>query len=143
MDEVQDFSLEALRLIRALSPIEEECRDPLCTVGDGHQRIYRSRVPMSRAGINIRGRSRRLKINYRTSEQIRKFSMSILRGLDIDDLDGETVSTAADYSVFKGPDPIVVKCMDSEPGTKLFCHTRDLRHSLQKRDQGGSCVCRH
>ncbi len=35
VDEVQDFSLEALRLIRALSPVEEGLGDPLCTVGDG------------------------------------------------------------------------------------------------------------
>lgn len=114
VDEVQDFSLEALRLIRALSPIKEGGRDPLCTVGDGHQRIYRTRIPMSRAGIDIRGRSRRLKINYRTSEQIRKFSRRILQGVDIDDLDGNTVSTAGDYSVFKGPDPLIIKCKDPE-----------------------------
>ncbi len=78
VDEVQDFSLEALKLIRALSPIEEGLSNPLCTVGDGHQRIYRTRIPMGRAGIDIRGRSRRLKINYRTSEQIRKYAQAML-----------------------------------------------------------------
>ncbi len=88
VDEIQDFSLEALRLIKALSPIDEGRRDPLCTAGDGHQRIYRTKIPLSRAGINIRGRSRRLKINYRTSEQIRKFAQGILKGVEIDDLDG-------------------------------------------------------
>ena len=81
VDEVQDFSLEALRLIRAISPIGEGHCDPLCVVGDGHQRIYRTKVPLSRAGIDIRGRSRRLKINYRTSEQIRKFAQGILKGV--------------------------------------------------------------
>ncbi len=110
VDEVQDFSLEALRLIAAISPIEEEKSDPLCTVGDGHQRIYRKKIPLSRAGINIRGRSRRLKINYRTSEQIRKYGQGILQGLDIDDLDGENVSIAGDHSVFKGPEPMVERC---------------------------------
>ncbi|MEO2034107.1 MAG: UvrD-helicase domain-containing protein [Planctomycetaceae bacterium] len=110
VDEVQDFSLEALRLIRAISPIDEGTPDPLCTVGDGHQRIYRTKIPMSRAGIDIRGRSRRLKINYRTSEQIRKFAQGILKGLEIDDLDGGVATTVGDHSVFKGPEPMVEKC---------------------------------
>lgn len=114
VDEVQDFSLEALRLIRAISPIETETPDPLCTVGDGHQRIYRAKIPMSRAGIDIRGRSRRLKINYRTSEQIRKFAQGILRGLEIDDLDGGVITTVGDHSIFKGPEPIVEKCGDEK-----------------------------
>lgn len=114
VDEVQDFSLEALRLIRAISPIDEGTPDPLCTVGDGHQRIYRTKIPMSRAGIDIRGRSRRLKINYRTSEQIRQFAQGILKGLEIDDLDGGVVTTVGDHSVFKGPAPMVEKCKDEK-----------------------------
>jgi superfamily I DNA/RNA helicase len=60
VDELQDFGLEALRLIRALSPVEEGLSNPLCVVGDGHQRIYnRVPIPLSRAGIDVRGRSRR------------------------------------------------------------------------------------
>ena len=114
VDEVQDFSLEALRLIRAISPLSPDAADPLCTFGDGHQRIYRSRIPMSRAGIDIRGRSRRLKINYRTSEQIRQFAQGILMGMEIDDLDGGIVTTLGDHSVFKGPAPMVEKCKDEK-----------------------------
>jgi len=110
VDEVQDFSLEALRLIRAISPIDTETPDPLCTAGDGHQRIYRTKIPMSRAGIDIRGRSRRLKINYRTSEQIRKFAQGILKGVEIDDMDGGVATTVGDHSVFQGPEPMVEKC---------------------------------
>jgi len=109
VDEVQDFSLEALRLIYALSPIEE-VSDPLTMAGDGHQRIYRKKIPLSRAGINVRGRSYRLKINYRTSEQIRGYAQGILAGIDIDDLDGGTAVTLGDHSLFKGPEPRVVKC---------------------------------
>jgi len=114
VDEIQDFSLEALRLIKALSPIEEETRDPLCTAGDGHQRIYRTKIPLSRAGINIRGRSRRLKINYRTSEQIRKFAQGILKGVEIDDLDGGTAIIVGDHSAFKGPEPIIETCQSTK-----------------------------
>jgi superfamily I DNA/RNA helicase len=114
VDEVQDFSLEALRLILAISPQDPEAPDPLCTVGDGHQRIYRTKVPMSRAGIDIRGRSRRLKINYRTSEQIRQFAQGILQGLQIDDLDGGIATTLGDHSVFKGPSPKIIPCKNEK-----------------------------
>ena len=120
VDEVQDFSLEALRLIRSLSPIADNLRDPLCTVGDGHQRIYRRKIPLSRAGINIRGRSRRLKINYRTSEQIRKYAQGMLTGVEIDDLDGGIVSIQADHSVFRGPEPILVRCHNQQEEAKTI-----------------------
>jgi len=79
-------------------------------VGDGHQRIYRTRIPLSRAGIDTRGRSRRLKISYRTSEQIRKFAQGILKGVEIDDLDGGIASVVGDHSVFKGPEPAIQAC---------------------------------
>nr|WP_321464383.1 UvrD-helicase domain-containing protein [uncultured Desulfobulbus sp.] len=118
VDEAQDFSLEALRLIKALSPIEEEGGDPLCLAGDGHQRIYRAKFPMSRAGIEVRGRSRRLKINYRTSEQIRKYAQAVLQGIEVDNLDGETVQIVGDHSVFKGPEPQLVPCATPEEEAK-------------------------
>lgn len=111
-DEVQDFSIEALRLIKALSPVDEAKPDPLCMAGDGHQRIYRAKFPMSRAGIEVRGRSRRLKINYRTTEQIRGFAQGLLEGMDIDDLDGGAVTTVADRSIFRGAKPDIISCKD-------------------------------
>ncbi|MEI6232645.1 MAG: UvrD-helicase domain-containing protein [Planctomycetota bacterium] len=114
VDEVQDFGLEALRLIRALSPIDADHPDPLCTVGDGHQRIYGAKIPLSRAGIDVRGRSRRLKINYRTSEQIRTWAQQVLEGLEIDDLNGGVASTLGDKSVFRGPSPKIERCTDSK-----------------------------
>ncbi len=120
VDEAQDFSLEALRLIRALSPIDEGSPDPLCLAGDGHQRIYRAKFPMSRAGIDIRGRSRRLKVNYRTSEQIRQRAQAMLEGLEIDDFEGGVITTVADRSVFKGPDPDIVRCKDEGAEAKAI-----------------------
>ncbi|MEH6628800.1 MAG: UvrD-helicase domain-containing protein [Motiliproteus sp.] len=108
VDELQDFGLEALKLIGSLSPIAEQLPNPLCVVGDGHQRLYSAvPIPLSRAGIDVRGRSRRLKINYRTSEQIRKWAHGILAGIAVDDLDGEDVLIKGDRSVFKGAEPRV------------------------------------
>ena len=127
VDEVQDFSLEALRLIRALSWENGAAPDSLCVVGDGHQRIYRKAFPLSRAGIQTQGRSRRLKVNYRTSDQIRRFAQAILNGLDVDNLDGEKVSISGDHSVFKGPEPTVLNCADpAEEGKKIVAWLEEL-----------------
>lgn len=109
VDELQDFGLDALKLIRAISPLDKDLDDPLCVVGDGHQRLYsRVAIPLSRAGINVRGRSRRLKINYRTTEQIRAWAQNLLNGVNVDDLDGESVDTIGDKSVFSGSEPQII-----------------------------------
>lgn len=84
VDETQDLGGEVLRLIRALVP---EGPDDLMIVGDGHQRIYGRKAALSQCGINIRGRGKKLRINYRTTEQIRRMATAVLEGVDIDDLD--------------------------------------------------------
>lgn len=117
---MQDFSLEALRLLAALSPIEQQLSDPLCVAGDGHQRIYRGKVPLSLAGIKITGRSRQLKVNYRTSEQIRRFAQSILDGIEIDDLDEGLSIALGDRSVFTGPEPEIFRCQNEHEEAKCI-----------------------
>ena len=69
VDEGQDLSDNTYRLIRALAGPEHA--NDLFIVGDAHQRIYRNRPILSKCGINVRGRSSILKINYRTTEEIR------------------------------------------------------------------------
>lgn len=118
VDEIQDFGLEALRLINAISPPEVD--NPLCVAGDGHQRIYRTNIPLSWAGIKVVGRSRRLKINYRTSEQIRKYAQSILHGFDVDDLDGNIAKTSGDHSVFQGQEPNIVACASEDEEARVI-----------------------
>lgn len=131
VDETQDFGLEALRLIAAISPIKEGLNNPLCLVGDGHQRIYTTvPVPIIRAGIDVRGRSRRLKINYRTSEEIRNWAHGILQGMAIDDLDGKGVVTQGDRSVFRGPRPQLVQCAsDKDIGAAVVNWVTGLMNS--------------
>lgn len=85
VDEGQDFSDNAYRLIRALAG--EEHKNDIFIVGDSHQRIYRNRPTLTKCGINVRGRSSVLKINYRTTEEIRKAAFGLLNGLSFDDLD--------------------------------------------------------
>lgn len=68
VDEAQDFGNEAFRLVRAIVPVGE---NDLFIVGDAHQRIYGHQVVLSRRGIDTRGRGRKLRINYRTPEELK------------------------------------------------------------------------
>ena len=75
-------------------------------VGDAHQRIYsRYRVVLSHSGIDIRGRGRKLRLNYRTTEQTRRWAASILERCSIDDLDGGADDNSGMRSVASGPEP--------------------------------------
>lgn len=110
VDEAQDMSTVAFRLLRVMIP--DERPNDLFIVGDGHQRIYRCQVVLSHAGANIVGRSRRLRVNYRTTEQIRRFAVALLEGVEIDDLDAGDDTTRGTMSLITGEAPDVV-CADS------------------------------
>jgi superfamily I DNA/RNA helicase/mRNA-degrading endonuclease RelE of RelBE toxin-antitoxin system len=84
VDEGQDMGTHAYCLLRA---IVAEQKNDIFIVGDGHQRIYRNKVVLGRCGISIVGRSRKLRINYRTTEETRKMAVSVLHGINVDDLD--------------------------------------------------------
>ena len=102
VDEAQDFHAEGFKLLRELVP---EGDNDLFIVGDAHQRIYSRHVVLGRCGINIRGqRSKRLRLNYRTTEQIRDQAIGVLHGLTFDDLDGG-IDQANDRSLIYGEAP--------------------------------------
>ncbi len=103
VDEAQDMSTHAFTLLRAVIP--QERPNDLFIVGDGHQRIYRKRVVLLRAGVNIRGRGRRLRINYRTTEEIRRYAVALLEGVEFDDLDAGTDSNRGYRSLMHGDVP--------------------------------------
>lgn len=110
VDEGQDFSAPAYRLIRALAG--EEHSNDIFIVGDAHQRIYGKKAVLSRCGINIRGRASRLRINYRTPEKIRRAAMGVIAGLDWDDLNGDVDDDDVTQSLVLGGDPEVKACRD-------------------------------
>jgi superfamily I DNA/RNA helicase len=106
IDETQDFGPQALRLIRAM--ISSGPND-LFFVGDGHQRIYsRNRAAMSKCGIDIRGRSKKLYLNYRTTDEIRRQAVALLEGCEVDDLDDGHDEAKRYKSLSHGPAPSVV-----------------------------------
>ncbi|MBP1159808.1 3'-5' exonuclease [Rhodococcus sp. PvR099] len=101
IDEAQDLHPAHWKLLRALIA---PGTDDLFIVGDAHQRIYGRPAPLSRYGIETRGRSRRLTINYRTSKEILKWCLQVV-DQDVDDLDLASDTLAGARSVFGGPDP--------------------------------------
>jgi len=103
VDEAQDMGTQAFRMLRAMVA---EGKNDLFIVGDGHQRIYgKNKVVLGQCGIDIRGRSARLKINYRTTDETRQLAVSILEGVDVDDLDGGSDTQKFYHSLMHGPAP--------------------------------------
>jgi superfamily I DNA/RNA helicase len=102
VDESQDFHSEEWKLIRAL--VSAGAND-LFLVGDAHQRIYGRKVVLSRCGIVTTGRSSTLRINYRTTEQIRAWAVAMLEGMAVDDLDGMADEEKGYMSLLSGPKP--------------------------------------
>ena len=102
-DEVQDLSNVELRFLRSI--VEEKDND-LFLVGDPYQKIYARKINFSGAGISVRGnRSKQLRINYRTSEEIKRLAISTVKGLQYDDFDGQEESLNGYLSLFHGQKP--------------------------------------
>ena len=105
VDEAQDMGAQAYRLIRHIVPAGA---NDLFVVGDGHQRIYgRNKVVLGRCGIDVRGRSRKLRLNYRTTEETRCWAARLLAGRAIDDLDGGSDDDKGITSLTRGPEPML------------------------------------
>ena len=103
VDEGQDLSPSQYRLLRALAGCEHD--NDLFIVGDSHQRIYNNYAVLSKCGINIRGRSSILRVNYRTTDEIRRFANSILSGLSFDDMDECKIDYGVETSLTHGITP--------------------------------------
>ena len=130
VDEAQDFDVASFSLLRTL--VGEPRPNDLFIVGDPHQRIYGKPVVLSRCGIDIRGRSRKLRINYRTTEETRAWATAVLHGLDFDDLDGGSDPTSDYRSLLHGDDPLVQGFEDPADEQKfLVSMLRQLRDEQQ------------
>ena len=102
VDEAQDLHPVQWRLLRAAVA---EGPDDLFIAGDSHQRIYQSRVSLRDVGIRVTGRSTRLTINYRTTAEILAWSLGMLEGEPVDDMDGGLDTVAGYRSEVHGPPP--------------------------------------
>lgn len=103
VDEAQDISVAQLRLLAALGG---DRANGLFFAGDLGQRIFQQPFSWKSLGVDIRGRSRTLHVNYRTSHQIRAQADRLL-GPEVSDVDGNVESRRRTVSVFNGPEPII------------------------------------
>ena len=109
IDEAQDISVAELRFLAALG---EDRPNSLFFAGDLGQRIFRAPFSWRRLGVDVRGRSRTLRVNYRTSHQIRRQADRLLPP-KIADVDGIEEDRRGTVSVFNGPMP-EIRVFDSE-----------------------------
>lgn len=135
VDETQDFHPEELKLVRAIVP---KGKNDIFLVGDAHQRIYGQPVVLSRCGIDIRGRSKKLKINYRTTEEIRDLATSILIDVPIDDMDGQFDESLGYKSLLHGPTPQVHKFKSFQEEIRYI--QKDLINLLKEVDPATVCL---
>lgn len=134
VDEAQDFGQNAFKLIRQMV---NERQNDLFIVGDAHQRIYGSKVVLGQCGIKIIGRSYKLRINYRTTEQIRLAAVAVLEGIAFDDLDNGIDKQIGYRSLMSGELPLV-QCFGTSQEEAQFI-LESLR-ALSPDDQAKACI---
>ena len=103
VDEAQDISVSQLRFLAALGG---DRPNALFFAGDLGQRIFQQPFSWRSLGVDIRGRSRNLRVNYRTSHQIRLQADRLL-GPEATDVDGNSEDRSDTVSVFNGPLPVI------------------------------------
>lgn len=103
VDEAQDISIAQLRFCAALGA---DRPNALFFAGDIGQRIFQQPFSWKACGVDIRGRSRTLRVNYRTSHQIRMQADRLL-GPEVTDVDGISEDRSDTVSVFNGPPPTI------------------------------------
>ena len=102
VDEAQDLHPAQWRLLRAAV---DPGPDDLFIAADPHQRIYGNRAALASLRISVRGRSRRLSLNYRTTQEILAWALPLLGTDPVTGLDGEADSLLGYRSPMHGPRP--------------------------------------
>jgi hypothetical protein len=103
IDEAQDINVPQLKFMESIAG---SAHNGLFFTGDLGQRIFQSPFSWKSIGINIQGRSSTLRVNYRTSHQIRSQSDMLLEK-EIRDVDGNTEIRNQTVSIFNGPKPLI------------------------------------
>jgi hypothetical protein len=114
VDEAQDVSIAHLRFLAALAG---QRPNALFFTGDLGQRIFQQPFSWKALGVDIRGRSKTLRVNYRTSHQIRAQSDRLL-GPAVSDVDGNVEDRSKTVSVFNGPPPTIATFKSESAETK-------------------------
>jgi AAA domain len=110
LDEAQDISIAQLKFLAALGANRTNA---LFFSGDLGQRIFQQPFSWKALGVDIRGRSRMLRVNYSTSHQIRTQADRLL-GPEVTDVDGNREDRSDTVSVFNGPPPAILSLKTEE-----------------------------
>lgn len=125
IDEAQDISISQLRFLAALGG---DRPDSLFFAGDLGQRIFQQPFSWKALGVDIRGRSRTLRINYRTSHQIRSQADRLLAP-ELTDVDGNVERRSGTVSVFNSAPPAIMKLDDGNAELAFVADWLAKRHS--------------
>jgi superfamily I DNA/RNA helicase len=128
IDEAQDLHPAQWRLLRAAVPAGP---DDMFIVGDAHQRIYDNHVSLARVGVNVRGRSKRLTVNYRTTQEILALAVPALGKATVTGLDDEADTLTGYRSPLHGRRPKIVAAR-----TRAAEYEALVRHVTAWREEG-------
>ena len=115
VDEAQDIKPAQLRFLSALGGSR---LNSLFFAGDLGQRIFQTPFSWSALGVDIRGRSQTLKLNYRTSHQIR-MRADLLLGPEVADVDGNVEDRRGTVSAFNGEHPAIHRCESEQEEAEI------------------------
>jgi hypothetical protein len=118
VDEAQDLGVPELRLLVAIAPAGANA---LFFGGDLGQRIFQQPFSWTTLGVDVRGHSQILRVNYRTSHQIRQAADRLLPDV-MRDVDGREEQRFGTVSVFNGPDPLITTYPDANAETAAVGH---------------------
>jgi mRNA-degrading endonuclease RelE of RelBE toxin-antitoxin system len=114
VDEAQDLSIAHMRFLAALGGGRNNA---LFFAGDLGQRIFQQPFSWKALGVDVRGRNRTLRVNYRTSHQIRTQADRLL-GAELTDVDGNNEVRGDTVSVFNGPPPTIYEAKSQDDETQ-------------------------
>ncbi|GES28547.1 UvrD-helicase domain-containing protein [Streptomyces angustmyceticus] len=136
VDEAQDLSPAHWKMLRAM--VASGPND-LFIASDTHQRIYDRQVTLSTVGVNIRGRSSKLTLSYRTTQEILDQAARVVRGATYDDLDDGTDTLDGYHSLLRGPAPEYVACADwTDEITQLAEALKQWREDIAQPAEDGT-----
>ncbi|MCX6848366.1 MAG: UvrD-helicase domain-containing protein [Verrucomicrobia bacterium] len=138
VDEAQDLSIAQIKFLAALGSTNGVMRsNSLFFAGDLGQRIFQQPFSWKTLGVDVRGRSKTLQINYRTSHQIRMQADQLL-GPQVSDVDGNAEDRKGTVSVFNGPAPVMStsKSADAEGEAVASWLREQMRQNVQPHEIG-------
>lgn len=134
VDEAQDVSVPQLRFLAAAAGTRE---NGLFFAGDLGQRIFQTPFSWASLGVDVRGRSQTLRVNYRTSHQIRRMADRLLHE-ELTDVDGNTETRKGTVSAFQGPEPVIRTAETPDEEAKLVATwlTDRIKGGVQPHETG-------